>query len=47
MIQTCGDPEQLSKGGGGGVIGILGGEGRGPRPIFEFYYGNSINFPEI
>lgn len=26
--------------GGGGVIGILGGEGRGPRPIFEFYYGN-------
>lgn len=33
--------------GGGGVIGILGGEGRGPRPIFEFYYGNSINFPEI
>lgn len=41
MIQTCRDPR------GGGVIGILGGEGRGPRPIFEIYYGNSINFHEI
>lgn len=28
------------QGGGGGVIAILGGEGRGPRPISEFYYGN-------
>lgn len=41
------DPDMQGSKGGGGVIGILGGEGRGPRPIFEIYYGNSINFHEI